>query len=148
MSSRKSVRIEGTSREGEVNIVVGDRKPPKKAVKKPMRTGKPFVDIVRLPAVVRLPPRTWSCMHGRETVCQHCVEGVQMRVQYGAALAAKPAPRVLRIDFWRCSSDGAQRKAAGMTELNSTMAQLQHEMVMHAKYVCDGCRHCKEDSHA
>lgn len=136
------ISIEGTKREGEVNIFVGERKGPKKTVRK----GKPYVDIGRLPlAIVRLPPRTWTCMHGREVVCPHCVEGVQMRVQYGAALAQKPAPRILRIDFWRCSSDSTQRKAAGMLELNSTAALLQHEMVMHAKYPCDGCRHCKEE---
>jgi hypothetical protein len=33
-----------------------------------------------------------------------------------------------------------------MEELHSSMAQLQHEMVMHAKYPCDGCRHCKEEA--
>lgn len=147
MSSKKvPVRIEGTKREGEVNIIIGERKPPKRVGNRQMRTGKPYVDIERLPAIVRLPPRTWSCIHGREVVCPHCVEGVQMRVQYGAALAQKPAPRILRIDCWRCSSDGAQRKAAGMEELHSTLAMLQHEMVMHVKYKCDGCRHCKEEA--
>ena len=113
--------------------------------KNPLRTGKPYVDIERLPAIVRLPIRTLTCMHGREAVCPHCVEGVQMRVQYGAALAQKPAPRILRLDAWRASTDSQQRRAAGMEDLHTTMALLQHQMMLHAKYRCDGCVHCKEE---
>jgi hypothetical protein len=120
------------------------RKPPKKAPRLPKGPIIVKTRVVQIP-IVRLPPRTWACMHGREAVCPHCVEGVKMRVQYAAALSQKPAPRVLRIDCWRASTDSNQRRAAGMEELKTSMAELQRQMILHAQYTCNGCVHCQEE---
>lgn len=94
--------------------------------------------------VLRLPIRTLACMHGRNVVCDHCVQGITNRVMYATAL--RHNPRVLRLDAWRVSLDSNQRDDAGMQDLKSTMAELQRQVMLHDKYVCDGCVHCKEDS--
>jgi hypothetical protein len=96
--------------------------------------------------VLRLPMRTLACLHSRNVVCEHCVQGISNRVMYATALTLNP--RVLRLDAWRVSLDSNQRNDAGMQALKSTMAELQRQVMLHESYVCDGCVHCKEDSRA
>lgn len=93
--------------------------------------------------VIRLPIRTLTCIHARNEVCRHCVEGVAARVSINAALQ-QPRVQVLRLDAWRFSMDSHQRKAAGGQDLKTTSAEIQKQMIWHARYLCDGCVHCKE----
>lgn len=131
-------------------IVVGERKTvispstdPALVRKGPKRAGKltttsPFF-------LLRLPVRTLACAHGRTQICDRCVEGVPRRLELNSMISE--GPRILRVDAWRASSDTQQRREAGMIELNTTMAEVQRQIMLHEKFVCDGCVHCKEDSH-
>lgn len=136
------VHIRGTKREGEVDIIVGEeRKPPKRAERRSAADTKQK----HSPAMVlRLPIRTLACSHPRNGVCQHCVVGIPDRVMYREAINRNP--RILRLDAWRASLDSQQRNEAGMQDLKTTMAELQKQVMLHERYVCDGCVHCKEDS--
>jgi hypothetical protein len=130
--------------------LLGDapRKGPKKAPRKTVNDSPRHAKTCSCHPVIRLPARTLACAHGWDEVCERCVEGIAGRAMYRAALTRPRRPRVLRIDAWRASSDGEQRRAAGMQELKTTMAEVQRQMMLHANYVCDGCVHCKENSNA
>lgn len=114
---RTTVEVRGTKREGEVDILTG---------------------------VLRLPVRTLACAHDRKAICPHCVEGVNRRITLNLQLATNPV--ILRLDAWRVSGDSQQRRAAGMENLKTTMAEIQRQVALHDKYVCDGCVHCKENA--